>query len=479
MSLDDITNSLGTEQHFTPAKQKVPALDLKADIQQAEVLDGGTITEDGIAEIFARRHAGTLRYCHHSRAWFEWNGVRWRRDETARAFQYSRRLGREHSAGRNPAEIRQARKVAFASGVERFAMSDEAFAVTSEVWDQDLYLLGTPDGTVDLRTGNLRPAESSDGITKLTAVGPAFGVPCPRWLAFLDEATGGDAELIRFLRQWCGYSLTGDTREHAFVFMYGEGGNGKSVFLSTLTGIAGDYARVASMQAFTASKNDRHLTEIASLQGARIVTASETEHGKAWAEARLKSLTGGDTISARFVKKDAFEFVPQLKLTVVGNHKPKLQNVDEAMRRRLSIVPFTRKPANPDPMLERKLREEWPAILAWMIEGCLNWQANGLVRPDGVKAATTEYFETQDMFGQWLTEECDLEPGNDHKRETSAALYSSWSTFAKAAGEEAGSRVEFNDRLGSKGAVSRKGTGGRREYRGIRLQPKADRFADR
>ena len=156
-------------------------------------------------------------------------------------------------------------------------------------------MLGTPGGTVDLRTGELRDSERSDGITKTVAAAPDGGA-CPQWLKFLEETTGADQDLIRFLQQWCGYCLTGVTREHALVFVYGPGGNGKTVFLNVVTTIMRDYATTAAMDTFTASHSDKHPTDLAMLRGARLVTASETEEGRAWAEAKIKQMTGGDRI---------------------------------------------------------------------------------------------------------------------------------------------------------------------------------------
>src|SRR5262249_22650608 len=268
-------------------------------------------------------------------------------------------------------------KVSFASGVEKFAQGDERIAVTIAYWDSDPWLLGTPGGTVDLRTGELRESRQDDGITKCTSVAPN-NVGCPLWLKFLDEATAGDQELIRFLKQWCGLCLTGVTREHALLFVYGPGGNGKSVFLNIVTNILQAYATTAAMDTFTSSNSDKHPTELAMLRGARLVTASETEEGRAWAESRIKQLTGGDRISARFMRQDFFEFAPQFKLTIIGNHKPVLHNVDDAARRRFNVVPFIRKPEKPDRELEQKLIREAPGILQWMIEGCLDWQQHGL-----------------------------------------------------------------------------------------------------
>lgn len=431
----------------------------------------GIITQDAVALAFAERYRDRLRFCHDTGAWFAWTGTHWQRDETDLAFQFARQLGREASTGSDLKELKEVRKVTFASGVERFARGDRVFAVTIEAWDRDPFLLGTPGGTVDLRSADLRASEPSDGITRLAAVAPSAEATCPLWRRFLDEVTGDDHELIRFLQQWCGYALTGSTREHALVFVHGPGGNGKSVFLNVLTGVLGAYATTAAMDTFAACKSDRHPTDLAMLRGARLVTASETEEGRAWAEARIKQMTGGDPVSARFMRQDFFTYVPQFKLTIVGNHKPVLHNVDDAARRRFNIVPFTRKPERPDRQLEEKLKPEWPAILRWMIEGCLDWQKNGLVRPDSVIAATAAYFDAQDLLGQWLEEECDAEPGNPYKIETTGVLFESWSGFADRAGERAGSKKSFSEQLQRRGFEAGKGTGGVRLFRGLRMRP--------
>jgi putative DNA primase/helicase len=177
------------------------------------------------------------------------------------------------------------------------------------------------------------------------------------------------------------------------------------------------------------------------------VTASETEEGRAWAESRIKQMTGGDPITARFMRQDFFTFTPQFKLMIVGNHKPVLKNVDEAARRRFLIVPFERKPENPDRELEEKLKAEAPGVLRWMINGCLDWQANGLVKPPSVLAATEEYFSDQDLFAHWLADECDCEPGNTNKSETSGRLFKSWKEYAVAAGNSPGSQQSFKDQM--------------------------------
>lgn len=411
--------------------------------------DPDLVTEDDVARLYTERHRDTMRFDHDAGHWVAWTGDHWRPDATGAAFDFCRTLAREASEGDKAAA--GARKASFAAGVERFARCDRAHAVRSDAWDCDPFLLGVPGGAVDLRTGRMIPANPSHGITKQAAVAPDFAADCPLWLRFLDEATGGDVGMVRFLQQWAGYGLTGDTREHALVFIYGPGGNGKSVFLNAVTGIMGDYAATAGMDTFTASKSDRHPTDLAMLRGARLVTASETEEGRAWAESRIKQLTGGDLITARFMRQDFFTFRPTFKLLIVGNHKPVLANVDEAARRRFNIAPFIHRPAQPDRQLEAKLRAEWPAILAWMIRGCLDWNANGLTRPASIADATAEYFADQDLFGQWLESETTVEIGNPHRWETSADLFASWSAYAKAAGEQPGTSTKFGEQMGRRG----------------------------
>lgn len=429
------------------------------------------LTEDGVALSFTKRYGGKMRFDHDQGRWFEWQGDRWKPDNTHLAYSYCRQIARELSEDLKEGQRAPFRKAAFAAGVERMARADRAHAATSDGWDNDPFMLGCPGVTVDLRTGKHLTPDPAHGITKQAAVRPAAG-DCPLWRAFLLEVCEGDAEMVRFLQQWSGYCLTGDTREHALLFVYGPGGNGKSVLLETVTYILGEYAATASMDTFTASKHSQHLTFMAMLRGARLVTASETEEGKAWAETKIKQVTGGDRITANFMRQDAFTFTPQFKLTVVGNHKPVLKNVDDAARRRFNIVPFTVKPKNPDRELTAKLRAEAPAILQWMIAGCLDWQANGLVRPSRVKEATAEYFDDQDQIGQWLDENCRIEPHNLSLSATPTALFNNWKMYALAAGEDPGTQAALLNVLAKRGLtrhVRKVGGKPQRFWRGIEL----------
>jgi putative DNA primase/helicase len=398
-----------------------------------------------------------------------WNCCLWVRDNSNVVLQLAREHARELANGQDGKKRYVTSKTAFADAILRFAKVDRRLAVEIDYWDRNPFLLGTPGGTVDLETGELRTSIRDDGITKSTSVAP-LSEPCPRWLKFLAEATGNDDGLVRFLQQWCGYALTGSTREHALVFVYGPGGNGKSVFLNIVGAILQDYAATAAMDTFAASKSERHPTELAMLRGARLVTASESEEGRAWAESRIKQLTGGDRISARFMRQDFFEYVPQFKLTIVGNHKPVLHNVDDAARRRFNIVPFLLKPQEPDPQLEAKLLREAPGILKWMIDGCLNWQRHGRVRPASVQAATEAYFSDQDLMGQWLEDCCDIDIGNPKIWDKSGALFDSWQGYAVKAGEKPGSQKSFGASLQRRG-IEKHRTPEARGYRFVRIRP--------
>jgi putative DNA primase/helicase len=354
------------------------------------------------------------------------------------AFQFAREVARRMAEGEDKDRVRYvASKVSFAAGVERFAKSDPHFAVTSDYWDSNPYLLGTPGGTVALKTGEMFAPRPQDGISKSTSVAPSDKPDCPIFLRFLDETFSRDKLSIRFVQQFLGYSLTGDTKEQIFPFGHGGGGNGKGVLLQTVRAIFGDYAKQAAMETFVASKHEQHPTDVASLVGARLVVVSETERNQKWAEKKIQQLTGSDPVTTRAMRQDFFEFIPTFKLFIIGNHKPQLAaGVTDAMRRRLRLLPFLNKPAKADTGLVEKLVPEHPAILRWMIDGCVDWQKNGFVSCPAIDAASDEYFRGEDVFGQWIEEECDLDPGNEYKNETSADLFASFKAFLIKNGHE-------------------------------------------
>ena len=233
------------------------------------------------------------------------------------------------------------------------------------------------------------------------------------------------------------------------------GANGKSVFISTVAGIFGDYHTTAPIETFTASHSDRHPTDLAGLRGARLVTATETEEGRRWAEARLKTLTGGDKVAARFMRQDFFEYRPAFKLMIAGNHKPGLRSVDEAIRRRFHLIPFsvTIPAERRDPELGEKLKAEWPGILQWMIEGCADWQEFGLAPPAAVTGATAAYLEAEDAVAAWIDDCCTRDVS---AWETRAPLFASWKLWAEGAGEYCGPAKRFYQALEARGFTARK-----------------------
>jgi putative DNA primase/helicase len=253
------------------------------------------------------------------------------------------------------------------------------------------------------------------------------------------------------------------------VLLLRTGANGKSVLLSTVSGILGDYHRSAPIETFTATSVDRHPTDLAGLRGARLVTATETEEGRRWAESRIKQLTGGDVVSARFMRQDFFEYKPAFKLIIGGNHKPSLRSVDEAIRRRFHLIPFavTIPPEERDPDLTEKLKAEWPGILQWIVDGCLDWQAEGLRQPQAVADATAAYMEAEDAIAAWIDDKCERDTA---AWESSTVLFASWSAWAERAGENAGTMRRFSQTLESRGFVLQRKMHGR-GFLGIRVTP--------
>ncbi len=421
-----------------------------ADAAASEASSEG-FSDDALALRFTAKFGDDLRFTSLWGRWSKWDGHRWQPDETLSVYDLARSVCRETAD--TCGNINVAQRINSAStiaAVERLARSDRHHAAAVGQWDSDPWRLNTTGGAIDLRSGELHPSDRLDYCTKSTSVAP--GGECPIWLRFLHTVTGGVMELQEYLQRVCGYVLTGSAREHALFFLYGLGANGKSVFVTTISGVLGDYSKVAPVESFTASQSESHPTDLAALQGARLVTAIETEDGRRWAESKLKALTGGDRIAARFMRQDFFEYQPQFKLLIAGNHKPGLRTVDEAMRRRFHLVPFgVTIPADErDKQLPEKLRAEWPGILQWMIDGCLAWQREGLNPPRIVVDATDSYMTSEDSLGTWIADRCDCSRA---LWTSTKALFESWKTWADAAGEYVGTQKRFSQNLEAKGYV--------------------------
>lgn len=411
-----------------------------------------SLAEDTLANAFTARHPN-LRYVAEWGKWLEWDGEKWLTDNTGHAMHCARVLcAAEADAaavdGATLDAVKKAKKASTRAAVENMARSDPRHAAESKCWDANTYALATPGGIVDLRTGELRPATMDDYATKRTLATPRG--QCPTWLRFLSEATGGDQALQDYLQRVAGYLLTGDTREECFFFVYGEGGNGKGTFLNTLTGLLGDYSVVASMETFLEQRNSQHTTDLARLRGARMVSAQEIGEGKRWNEGRLREITGGDTITARFMRQDNFEFKPQFKLIMAANERPTLRTVDAAIKRRLHLIPFTVDftGKRADKTLKARLADEAGGILLWAIHGCIEWQRTGLLPPAIVRDATEEYLEEQDTLKAWINECCEL---GSSLRDGVKALYENYTTWCQEANEYAAPLRRFREKLGKKG----------------------------
>ena len=416
-------------------------------------------SDDALADAFAERHRHHLRYVAVGAKWLHFDGRRWKQDDTLNTFNSVRLFCRGATEDCGDPRVRMSLASAKTiAAVEKLAKADQRLAATAEQWDADPWLLNTPSGVIDLRTGGAKPPCPTDYITKMTAVSP--GGDCPLWKSFIERITNSDPELARYLQRAMGYSLTGVTREEALFFCYGTGANGKSVLLRTVADIVGSYHKEAAVETFTASKQERHPTELAGLRGARIVTCVETEQGRHWAEAKIKAVTSGEKIPARFMRQDFFEYTPQFKLIIAGNHKPGLRSVNEAIRRRFHLIPFavTIPPEERDQQLSEKLKAEWPGILAWMIEGCLAWQRDGLSPPAAVREATDAYLTDEDAIGNWIGDACERDP---QAWESSTELFSSWKLWAEGTGETVGSQKGFIQALKSRGLIPHRREGAR------------------
>lgn len=424
------------------------------------------LSEDDLANRLSTAIRGYWRYVPAWGRWMHWTGAVWCADATDSILDIARKICRQAASAEGGSRGQRISAKRTHDAVVAIARTDPIIAAPPDIWDRYPMLLNTPAGIVDLATGTVGPHDPGMMLTQMTSASPGSG--CTRWLGFLEAITDGDQALAAYLQRFFGYCLTGLTREHAMLFLHGPGANGKSVLIQTIASVIGDYARTAAAETFTESRSDRHSTDLAGLRGARLVLVNETEAGKAWAEGRLKTVTGGDKVRARFMHRDFFEYGPQYKLMVTGNHRPVLRTVGEAMRRRLHLVNIDRiiPSERRDPNLIAKLLEERDGILTWMIDGCLEWQRTGLQPPDWIREAVDTYLEDEDLVGQWIAEQCDSGPTF---RATSLDLFTSWSSWASARGHDPGNTRTFGLSLSARGHIAERFMGSR-AWRGLRLR---------
>jgi putative DNA primase/helicase len=456
-------------------------------------------TDLGLASRVVSLYGENLRYCWPWSKWLTWTGARWEPDVTGQVIAWTKetvkalyleaqKFYNEATAaaasgevdplkGENPAKAKadalyswaiKSESAARISAAIDLARSEPGVPVTPKELDRDAWALNVENGTLDLKTGQLRPHRREDMITKLAPVAYNPAAKCPIWLAFLERSMSGKQDLIDFLRRASGYSMTGDVSEHCLFVAYGTGRNGKSTFLNTLLGVLGDYGQKAPPDLLVLKRGEVHPTEKATLFGARFVPAIETAEGKKLDESMVKELTGGDPISTRRMREDFWNFLPTHHLWLATNHKPIISGTDIGIWSRIRMIPFliTIPSTERDKRLKDKLQGEWPGILLWMIHGCLEWQKDGLLEPHEVLQATTEYRNTMDVLGDFLSDRCIQ---STQAKTRSADLYESYQDWAKTSGERYLPKVVFGQRLEERGFTPYKGSKGARMWIGIGL----------
>jgi len=450
------------------------------------VHDGHPCTEIGNGQRFASQNRGRAVFVPEWAKWLAFDGRRWAPDEggvrtAALAKDTAREIAAEASRKFDSDDRKLLLKWAAESSSKRaldmmlwLARSEAGMAASFRDLDRDPWLLNVANGTLDLKTGALRPHAAGDMITKLAPVAFDPEATCPRFERFLSEIMAGDAERVEFMRRFLGYCLTGSIREHALCFWYGStGGNGKSTLAAVLFELLGEYsAKAAPDLLFKGANTDRHPTELADLYGARLVVCNETAQSRTWDEATVKDITGGDPIRARRMREDFWSFDPTHKLVVFGNNQPSIANAaDGGLRRRLRLVPFEVSfSAKPDRELDAQLRGEAPGILAYLVQGCLAWQKDGLTEPPAMVAATAEYFADQDIVGRFVAARCDLDPSARVPRKELRGACQAW---AEEAGETPPHPKEIARWLKAHGVVDRDTRDGGRTvngWQGIRLK---------
>jgi P4 family phage/plasmid primase-like protien len=421
------------------------------------------LTDMGNSERFSTQHGDDARFVYSWRSWLTWTGQRWQQDEGGATVRMAKETVRSIYSEAADAEDSDKRKAISnhakssesRSRIEAMiALAQSEMPIMPAALDGDQWLLNVSNGTVDLKTGSVREHDRDDLITKLAQVEYDPTAKAPIWEVFLEQILPDEA-VREFVRRLAGYSLTGSTREHVLPILYGSGANGKSTFVNTLMKGMGGYAQQTAPDLLLA-KQGSHPTELADLFGARMAAAIEVNDGRRFNEALVKQLTGGDTIKARKLYQDFWEFEPTHKVWMAVNHRPDVRGTDQAVWRRIKLIPFTTAipPEQQDTALPEKLLEELPGILAWAVQGCLEWQRSGLGEPDEVRRATNQYRAHMDVLAGFLDERCVI----DQKAWAKFGnLYADYTEWAEASGEHPENKRRFGDSLSERGYAAANG----------------------
>jgi putative DNA primase/helicase len=430
-----------------------------------------TMDDTGNAKRLIDLHGKDLHFSYISGKWYIWNGSYWQEDNTGEikrkaddTIRWMEEVELRSYIGTDIVKHKQLQKwVARSRGstaknnMIKEAQHLEGIPILPEDMDKDQWLINCLNGTIDLRTGELRKHDRKDLITKIVDVEYDPKAKCLQWEKFLNQIFNGKEDLIKFIQRAVGYSLTGSIKEQCIFIMYGSGRNGKSTFIETICELLGEYAKSTSMDSFVAKSNDGINNDIARLFGSRLVSAIESEENKKLKESLIKQLTGGDKMTARFLRQEFFEFVPTFKIWMATNHKPKINGTDTGIWRRINLIPFdvTIRKEDVDKDLPEKLKKELPGILSWAIEGCKQWQKDGLKPPKEVTEATDEYRNEMDVVNSFLTDCCERSKNHDEYVK-SKDLYRVYQEWCELNGEYAMAQRNFAIKLKEKGARSKK-----------------------
>ena len=445
--------------------------------------DAPYLTDLGNAQRFVARHGQEIRFCHSWRKWLVWDGTRWRQDEDGEVERRAKATVREFYGQASQTVDDDLRKaiVAWAKSSEsrsrltamvELAKSEPTIPVSPDDLDSNPWLLNCANGTIDLRTGELLPPSKENLCTKIIPIEYDPDAQCPVYKKFVRQILKNDVGLVKFVQRAFGYGLTGSAIEQVLFIFYGSGANGKSTLLEVWRQALGDYGRTADAALLMRRNSDGVRNDVARLVGARFVSTSETEAGRQLAETLVKQLTGGDKVAARFLYAEFFEFDAQFKLFLTTNHKPEIRGTDNAVWRRIRLVPFevTIPEEQQDKELPAKLRAELPGILAWGVRGCLGWQKNGLGQPEKVFDATAKYREEMDLLGAFLRDRC---VENERAKVASKPLYAAYKTWCDSTGEKALTQQKLGTALADRGFRKWR-TGPTRGWAGFALRDAGD-----
>ncbi|GHJ11187.1 hypothetical protein TPA0907_55540 [Micromonospora humidisoli] len=396
-------------------------------------------TEAGMARALVANHGDTLRYCPQRARWLMWDGHRWKWDDAEQHRELILGLAdRIPDRDKEWAKFqKRAMSAAGVTGIARLAQHNQGVVAHFDQLDSNAWELNTPSGIVDLRTGTVREPDPTALHTRTTTCPVDLEADQGRWSEFLADTFGDSADLIAYLRRLVGYSAVGLVGPHVLPFCHGSGGNGKGVFLEALAGVLGDYATTAPVGFLMAQAHAGHETEIARLAGARMVICSEVNEDDRFDEAKVKMLTGGDSLTARFMRQDHFTFTPSHQLWLMGNHQPAVRSGGRSFWRRLRLIPFEHEVPEEkivDDLQGLLVREHGSALLAWIVAGAADYHGAGLREPDSVKAATAEYAHDQDSVAKFVQECCHLGGGEQVSTKT-AKVRDAYEQFCYAEGE--------------------------------------------